>query len=87
MPETVEVKDQFGKPLVVPTGVDGVNPVSPDNPNPKAIPAELREAAIAARAAAIEAEAEEEPETEEPETEEPDTEPETEDDADETESE
>lgn len=53
MPETVEVKDQFGKPVTVPVGLDGVNPVTPDNPSPKSVPEDRREAAVEAARASV----------------------------------
>ena len=37
---TVTRKDQYGNEIEVPVGVDGKNPVSPNNPSPKAVPAD-----------------------------------------------
>lgn len=42
MAETVDIVDQYGITQTVPTGIDGVNPISVNNPNRKSVPAEYR---------------------------------------------
>lgn len=51
--ETVTVTDLNGDEHEVPAGLDGVNPVSPNNPPLKAIPEADREQALAAREAEV----------------------------------
>lgn len=53
--QTVTVTDLHGDEVEVPAGMDGENPVSPNNPPLKAVAEADREEALAARQAEIEA--------------------------------
>lgn len=46
-PQTVTVTDLNGTEIEVPVGLDGVNPVSPNNPSLKSVPEDAREEALA----------------------------------------
>lgn len=52
--QTTTVEDLNGNEHEVPVGLDGENPVSPNNPHPKAVAEADREAAVEARKAEVE---------------------------------